>query len=162
GLRDALDRAAVDRTRPGGAARLYVDRVFTLPGAGPVVTGTLWSGRVAVGDRLQALPGGFDVRVRSVEVHGAAVDGADAGQRVALAYTAERRRRLARGDALAAPGAYPVSYRLDVLIEGGVADGARVLVCHGTTAAPARVVRLDEDRAQLRLERPLVTARGDT
>jgi len=160
-LRGALDRAAVDRARPGGAARLYVDRAFTLPGAGPVVTGTLWSGRVAAGDRLQALPGGFDVRVRSVEVHGAAVDGADAGQRVALAYTAERRRRLARGDALAAPGAYPVSYRLDVLIEGDVADGDRVLVCHGTTAAPARVVRLDEDRAQLRLERPLVTARGD-
>jgi selenocysteine-specific elongation factor len=160
-LREALDRAAVDRARPGGAARLYVDRAFTLPGAGPVVTGTLWTGRIAVGDRLQALPRGFDARVRSIEVHGVAVDAADAGQRVALAYTAERRRRLVRGDALVAPDGYTAAYRLDVLLEGDVAHGARVLVCHGTTAAAARVVRLDEDRAQLRLERPLVTARGD-
>ena len=160
-LRAALDRAALDRSRPDGPARLYVDRVFSLPGAGPVATGTLWSGSVAAGDRLQVLPAGFDARVRSVQVHGKPVDRADAGQRVAVAITTERRRRVVRGDALVAPGAYPVSYRLDVSLEGDVPGGARLQVCHGTAAVPARLVRLGDGRAQLRLEQPVVAARGD-
>jgi selenocysteine-specific elongation factor len=160
-LRAALDRAATDRVRPDAPARLYVDRVFSLPGAGSVATGTLWSGRIAAGDRLDVLPAGFEVRVRSVQVHGEPVESAAAGQRVAVAITPERRRRVARGDALAAPGAYPVSYRLDVALEGDVADGARVQVCHGTSTVPARLVRMDGAHAQLRLERAVVAARGD-
>jgi selenocysteine-specific elongation factor len=162
-LRAALERAAdaVGRRERGGATRLYVDRVFSLPGAGTVVTGTLWSGEIAVGDRLQVLPDGFEVRVRSVQVHGEAVERAEAGQRVAVAVAAERRRRPERGDALVEPGAFPVSFRLDVELAGDVADGARVQVCHGTTAVSARVVRAGARNAQLRLERPLITARGD-
>jgi selenocysteine-specific elongation factor len=162
-LRAALDRAAaaVGRRERGGATRLYVDRVFSLPGAGTVATGTLWSGKVAVGDRLEVLPAGFEARVRSVQVHGETVESAEAGQRVAVALVAERRRRLERGDALVEPGAFPVSFRLDVELTGDVADGARVQVCHGTTAVNARVVRAGAHDAQLRLERPLVTARGD-
>ena len=99
--------------------------------------------------------------MRSVQVHGETVERAEAGQRVAVAVAAERRRRPERGDALVEPGAYPVSFRLDVELTGDVADGARVQVCHGTTAVSARVVRAGERNAQLRLERPLVTARGD-
>jgi selenocysteine-specific elongation factor len=160
-LRAALDRAATDRVRPDAPARLYVDRVFSLPGAGSVATGTLWSGRIAAGDRLDVLPAGFEVRVRSVQVHDESVESADAGQRVAVAITPERRRRVARGDALAARGAFPVSYRLDIALEGAVEDGARVQVCHGTSMVPARVVRMDGGQAQLRLERAVVAARGD-
>jgi selenocysteine-specific elongation factor len=161
-LRAALDRAAaaVGSRERGGKTRLYVDRVFSLPGAGTVVTGTLWSGQVGAGDRLEVQPGGFEARVRSVQVHGEAVERAEAGQRVAVALTPERRRRVARGDALVAPGAFPVSFRLDVELDGDVEDGARVHVCHGTTSVPARVVRAGE-YAQLRLDRPLVAARGD-
>jgi selenocysteine-specific elongation factor len=160
-LRAALDRAAVDRLRGDAPTRLYVDRVFSLPGAGTVATGTLWSGRIAAGDRLDVQPAGFEVRVRSVQVHGETVDVADAGQRVAVAITPERRRRVERGHALVAPGAYPVSFRLDVALEGDVADGARILVCHGTSSVPARLVRMDGGKAQLRLDQPLVAARGD-
>jgi selenocysteine-specific elongation factor len=160
-LRRALDRVAVDRRHDDAPARLYVDRVFSLPGAGTVATGTLWSGRIAAGDRLDVLPAGFEVRVRSVQVHGETVELADAGQRVAVAITPERRRRVEPGNALVAPGAYPVSFRLDVALEGDVPDTARVLVCHGTSSVPARLVAIDERTAQLRLERPLVAARGD-
>jgi selenocysteine-specific elongation factor len=160
-LRAALDRVAADRVRPDGPARLYVDRVFSLPGAGTVATGTLWSGRIGAGDRLDVQPAGFEVRVRSVQVHGETVERAEAGQRVAVAITPERRHRVARGDALVAPGAYPVSFRLDVALDGDVDDGARVLVSHGTTASPARVFQLAGGTAQLRLEQPLVAARGD-
>ena len=70
-LRAALARAADerDRERDSSAARLYVDRVFTLRGIGTVATGTLWSGRIAAGDVLDASPRGRAVRIRSVHVH---------------------------------------------------------------------------------------------
>ncbi|HEY3921680.1 MAG TPA: GTP-binding protein [Gaiellaceae bacterium] len=58
-LRAAIDRAAVVRARTEAPARLYVDRVFSLPGPGTIATGTLWSGSIAAGDRLEVLPSGF-------------------------------------------------------------------------------------------------------
>jgi selenocysteine-specific elongation factor len=146
-----------------GPARLYADRSFSLAGVGPVVTGTLWSGAVSPGDRLEVLPAGFEVRVRSVQVHGEAVERAEAGRRVALAVSAERRRRPAVGDALVAPGSFTPTYRLDVALDGpdSLENAARVTVCHGTSAVPARFRRAGERFAQLRLERPLVVAPGD-
>jgi selenocysteine-specific elongation factor len=146
-----------------GATRLYVDRAFTLRGIGTVVTGTLWSGSVGEGDELRAEPAGIDVRVRSVQVHDAPVERAEAGQRVALALPGIERSALHRGDALAEPGAYPVSYRLDVELAElePIGDHARVHVHHGTTETPARVVRVGERFAQLRLASPVVAARND-
>src|SRR5512146_2689320 len=67
-LRGALARIAVENAREEAPTRLYVDRVFSLRGIGTVVTGTLWSGRIAVGATLRAEPLGRDVRVRSVQV----------------------------------------------------------------------------------------------
>ena len=164
-LRAAVARAAGHVARRAGvdAARLYVDRVFAPAGVGTVVTGTLWSGEVAVGDHLQVLPAAFSARVRGVQVHGTAVDRAAAGQRVALNLVPDRRGRLARGAAVVAPGAYPASYRLDVVLEPGseLPTGLRVDVCHGTSAVQGRVVRIGGRYAQLRVDRPLVTARGD-
>jgi selenocysteine-specific elongation factor len=160
----ALGRAAAAGARPARfePARLYVDRVFSVAGAGTVATGTLWSGSIGAGDRLEVLPAGFEARVRSVQVHGRSVERAEAGQRVAVGVVAEQRRRIVRGDGLAEPGAYPVSYRLDVALAAGEpAHGSRVQVCHGTSAVPARVVRVGERYAQLRLERPVAAARGD-
>jgi selenocysteine-specific elongation factor len=164
-LRAALARAAdgVVPRAPAGPARLYVDRSFTLRGIGTVVTGTLWSGSIGAGDVLRAEPAGLDVRVRSVQVHDRAVERAEAGQRVALALPGIERRQLRRGDALFAPGAFPLSYRLDVTLRElrPLADGARVNVHHGTARIPARVVRFGERWAQLRLAEPVVAARGD-
>ena len=89
---------------------------FTLRGIGTVVTGTLWSGTVGEGDALRAEPAGLDVRVRSVQVHDRPVERAAAGQRVAVALPGIERTQLRRGDALVEPGAYPLSYRLDVAL----------------------------------------------
>jgi selenocysteine-specific elongation factor len=164
-LRTALAEAA-DRVEPRSATlptRLFLDRVFTLHGIGTVVTGTLWSGSVGEGDVLRAEPAGLDVRVRSVQVHDRPVEHADAGQRVALALPGIERADLRRGDALIEPGAYPLSYRLDVTLEplAEIADGTRLHVHHGTAEHLARVVRIDDRHAQLRLASPAVAARGD-
>jgi selenocysteine-specific elongation factor len=166
-LRDALARAAdaVDRSReqtPGQVpTRLFVDRAFTLKGIGTVATGTLWSGSVGEGDRLRAEPAGIDVRVRSVQVHDRTVERAEAGQRVAVALPGVERHRLRRGDALVRPGGYRSSYRLDVVLEPLAEIPAAVTVHHGTAAIPARVARAGERFAQLRLQAPVVAARGD-
>src|SRR5438093_6364437 len=116
-LRAALADVAVESEPVAWPTRLYVDRVFTLRGIGTVVTGTLWSGTLVDGDELRAEPAGIDVRVRSVQVHDEPVEVAEAGQRVAAALPGVERGDLRRGDALVAPGAFPLSYRLDVALD---------------------------------------------
>ena len=164
-LRGALERVAgsVERTRADRPARLYVDRSFSIAGFGTVVTGTLWSGSVGTGDRLRLEPSGRDVRVRSVQVHDRDLERADAGQRVAVSLPGVERGDVARGAVLIEPGGYPTSYRLDVALEeiAPIGDDARLQVHLGTTHAPARVVRLGERYAQLRLASAVVAARGD-
>jgi selenocysteine-specific elongation factor len=164
-LRAALAQAAdrLERRTRFGATRLFVDRAFTLHGIGTVVTGTLWSGSIGEGDVLSAEPGGRELRVRSVQVHDQPVARAEAGQRVAVALPGIERGTIRRGDALVERGSYPVSYRLDVALEelDEVADGTRVHVHHGTGEHYARVVRVGERYAQLRLASPAVAARGD-
>ena len=116
-LRSALARVPVEERDAERATRLYVDRVFTLQGVGTVATGTLWSGTIAAGDMLRIEPSGKTVRIRSVQVHDAVVDEAEAGQRVAVNLPTVERRDLVRGDVLVEPGHYPLSYRLDVRLE---------------------------------------------
>jgi selenocysteine-specific elongation factor len=157
----AIGRAADGVVRRSGdlPARLWIDRAFTIPGAGTVATGTLWSGAIRPGDALRLEPGGLEVRVRTVEVHDARVDVADSGQRVAVGLPGVDRGALRRGQALVEPGAYPVSYRLDALIDGEqIPSSVEVLI--GTAAVVARVVRHD-NYAQLRLSDAVVAARGD-
>ncbi len=164
-LRAAIGRVAdsVEHARVDLPTRLYVDRAFSVAGFGTVVTGTLWSGWIGSGDELRLEPSGRDVRVRSVQVHDTDVDRAESGQRVAVSLPGVERREVGRGEALVAAGAFATSYRLDVALEeiAPIADGARVQVHVGTAHALARVVRLGERFAQLRLERPVVAARDD-
>jgi selenocysteine-specific elongation factor len=175
-LRDALDlRAATVEPRPAtGATRLPIDRAFTLRGIGTVVTGTLWSGTIAAADRLALMPGGADVRVRSVQVHDRPVERAHAGRRVAASLVGMERSAIPRGSSLVTPGALPESYRLDVELRAltggpGVAQGALVQVLLGTACADARVTLLDAQSlsvgasglAQLRLRELVTAARGD-
>src|SRR5213076_3043027 len=98
-LRDALRRVAGDLVeRPADDLfRLPIDRVFAVAGAGTVVTGSTWSGSVAVGDSVRLLPLEREVRVRSIEVHGESASRAVPGRRTALALVGVDRSELARG-----------------------------------------------------------------
>ncbi|HEY2327059.1 MAG TPA: selenocysteine-specific translation elongation factor [Gaiellaceae bacterium] len=156
----ALARVPVEERDAARATRLYVDRVFTLQGVGTVATGTLWSGSIGAGDLLRVEPSGRIVRVRTVQVHDAPVERAEAGQRVAVNLPTLERHQLGRGDVLVAPGNYPVSYRLDIRLTELAEIPAAVTVHVGTKAVPARVAR-DGVYAQLRLAEPVVAARGD-
>ncbi len=167
-LRAALERAALaapERTDAESGARLHIDRVFTIRGAGTVVTGTLWSGSIGSGDSIELLPEGQRARVRSVQVHDRAVDRAAAGQRVAVNLTGVGLDDARRGDVLAAAasGLAP-TYRIDASLsfeETAPEHGDRVQIHHGTRETPARVAWLGGRFWQLRLEQPLVAAPGD-
>ncbi|MDQ6841629.1 MAG: selenocysteine-specific translation elongation factor [Actinomycetota bacterium] len=167
-LREALETATSSlssRAEHTGPASLHVDRVFTIRGAGTVVTGTLWSGTVARGDEMELLPVGRHVRVRGVQVHDQAVDCAAAGQRVAVNLAGITVSAVSRGDVLASRGiplapTFLIDAQLE-LVDSELEHGDRVQVHHGTREAPARLVRLGGRFWQLRLEHPLVPAARD-
>jgi selenocysteine-specific elongation factor len=97
-----------------------------------------------------------------VQVHDEPVERAQAGQRVAVNLAHVGVRDVARGDVLAAPEAeLQASYVVDAALDVRVEHGTRVHVHHGTRETPARVATLGGRFHQLRLERPLVAARGD-
>jgi selenocysteine-specific elongation factor len=157
-----------------GLLRLPVDRVFTLRGFGTVVTGTLVSGHVGVGEEVEILPAGRRVRVRGLQVHGQPVESVAAGSRAAVNLASIEVEELSRGDVLARPGTVASSSILDVeltLLPGQkpLKDQTRVRVHVASAERLARVRLLggprlapgEMARAQLRLERPVAAGRGD-
>jgi selenocysteine-specific elongation factor len=164
-VRAALDEVAdrlPRRDASAGEPLLHIDRAFTIRGAGTVVTGTLWAGSIAPGDRLVLLPAGTPVRVRSVQIHDEPVERADAGQRVAVNLVGVERRDVARGDVVAAPGAVAPSRVLDCdLTLRDATHGMRAHVHHGTRETPARLADLGGGLWQARLEQPLLARAGD-
>jgi selenocysteine-specific elongation factor len=144
-------------------ARLWVDRVFTLPGHGTIATGTLWSGTIRVGDKLVAHSRDEALRVRSIQVHNRDTAEVTAGRRVAVGLSGVSPRDLRRGIALCEPSTFPVSYRLDVQLEGFDVESSPSLVRvhHGTGEQTARLVLAGDGFAQLRLTAPVNAFRGD-
>lgn len=114
-LKAALGRAAkaTKRQKASDSARLPIDRVFTIKGAGTIITGTLWSGAISIGDELEVLPSRLMSRVRSIQIHGESVDRAEAGHRVALNLNALSTEEVRPGDFLAAPHTVTATDRFD-------------------------------------------------
>ncbi len=142
------------------------------------MTGTLWSGAVAVGDELEIAPRGVPARVRGLEIHDRPVERAQAGQRVAVnlagvrvarvggAVGGSRGGEVARGDALCAPGALrPTTIADCALTLRDARHGERVQVHHGTRDVPGRLAWLGRAAAraarEARRRRPRAAGRGD-
>ena len=158
-----------------GKLRLPVDRVFSVTGFGTVVTGTLLSGRISLGDTVEITPQGMASRVRSLQVHGKKVEQARAGQRTAVNLTGVEVEEVHRGNVLVTPGSVDPSHRMDVrllLLESAakpLKNRARVRLYLGTDEILGRVRLLDREElepgdeiyAQLELEEQAVTGKGD-
>ncbi len=158
-----------------GPVRLPVDRCFSISGFGTVVTGTLVSGTVRTGERLEILPRGKQARVRELQVHGQRVDAAEAGQRLAINLAGAERGWFSSGALVASPHRFAVTERIDVRLQL-LAEAPRPLkfrdpvhIHLGTARAVGRVVLLEADSlepgnstlAQIVLDRPLAAWRGD-
>ncbi|MER7167111.1 selenocysteine-specific translation elongation factor [Micromonospora sp. NPDC000207] len=165
GVRAALDRLGAGLPRPvvDGPVRLWVDRSFTVRGAGTVVTGTLGAGRLRVGDRLWVAGTGEEVRVRGLQVMGVAREEVTGVARVAVNLRGTARGRLVRGEALVTPDRFRSSAVVDVRVVGDpVADLPGAAMVHvGSASVAVRVRPLGVDTARLRLDRPLPLWVGD-
>jgi selenocysteine-specific elongation factor len=169
----ACARGVVRRQEPHRPFRLSADRVFSLPGAGTVVTGTARWGSVHPGDELTAYPSGRLVRVRGVQVHGEARPAAGVGERVALQLAGAAVEELPRGEQLLGAGPWQASRRLAVtltLLPGGaLAEGETVWLHLLAARVPARIERLwpaelgggAGGRAIVRFARPILAFPGD-
>jgi selenocysteine-specific elongation factor len=163
--------ASAEGGDPLDLTALPIDRAFSVRGTGTVVTGTLWSGRLRVGERVRLLPEGLQGRVRGLQVHGAEVDEAHAGARTAVALTGEGidLDHVRRGQTLVTDAGWPASQMLTVRFsllgdtDWELAHNQRVRVHLGTAEVMARCV-LWEPRplgpggvawGQLRLEEPV-------
>jgi len=164
-LRAALARLAGALPSPDTAAdvRLWVDRAFTVRGAGTVVTGTLAAGTLRAGDTVALASSGQRVRVRSIQSLGRGTEGVAAVARVALNLRGVDAGALRRGDALLRPDAWLTTTALDVRLRRNAEDSPnRHLMLHaGSAAVPVRLRPLGADTARLTLDRPLPLRSGD-
>ncbi len=178
GLRTHLVVASreIGNRTSSGRFRLAVDRCFTLAGAGTIVTGTVLSGRVAVGDHVMVSPSGLTARVRSIRAQDAPADIGMAGDRcgINLAGAGIDKHAVSRGDMVLDPTLHAPADHIDATL--------RVLACepkpigqwfpvrlhHSSKEIGARIVLLGDPIApgasgcvQLVLEKPIAAAAGD-
>ena len=167
--------AAIQRPRAAdGVTFLPIDRAFSAPGHGPVVTGTLRGAAISAGDTLELLPSRRPVRVRAVQVHGAPVPAAAPGERVAINLRDIEIAELRRGMALSAPDALPLSEWLTISMRAlesapRLKNGMRVRAMLGTDELDARLRLLERDTleagqtgfAQLHLAEPVALPAGE-
>jgi selenocysteine-specific elongation factor len=158
-----------------GIFRLPVDRVFTMKGFGTVVTGTIISDRIKVGEEIQILPAEITSRIRGIQVHNQPVEEALSGQRTAINLQGVEKSSVNRGDVLVRPQTVWPSQRLDVFVEylsansKNLKNRALVRLHTGTNETIARIVLLDSDElkpgentfAQLVLSKKDVIVSGD-
>jgi selenocysteine-specific elongation factor len=173
----AIDKL-LDTTEPRhdlGRPRLAIDRIFTIAGAGTVVTGTLIDGTFSVGQEVEIVPSRLKSRIRGLQTHKAKINTASPGSRVAANLVGVATTQLNRGDIVTRPGwlqpaaLLTVKLKLISYLKRPLRHGAEVSFhsLAAETMAKVRLLEGDELRpgdstwAQLSLERPLAVIDGD-
>ena len=151
-LAEALDRLVADLPRPDPEApvRMWVDRSFSITGAGTVLTGTLPAGRIDRGDELLLAPSMRPVKVRGLQSLGEDVSSASGVARVALNVRGVRAREAGRGTALVRAGQWTLTRAVDVrYLTGEPETLPRLATLHvGSARVQARVRVLGPDLAR--------------
>jgi selenocysteine-specific elongation factor len=160
-----------------GNFRLAVDRCFTVTGAGVVVTGSVFSGRVVIGDQLILSPQGTRVRVRAIHAQNQPGESGSAGQRCALNIVGPNleKSQISRGDWLVDGRAHAPTDRFDARlhVHGREANavkhwtpahlhlGAVDVTCRVAVLEDGALLPGDSGLVQLVLDRPIGALRGD-
>ncbi|TGU74690.1 selenocysteine-specific translation elongation factor [Geomonas terrae] len=165
----------IEQKRVDSPFRLPVDRVFTVTGFGTVVTGTLLSGAVTVGDEVEILPSGIACRVRGVQSFGSKVEKGGAGERLAVNLQGVDHTEVQRGDVVVPKGLYKPTSAVDVRLnylasaQKELKHRASIRLHSATYEVPAKIILFDRDAlqpgesayVQLRLEHPVLLLPGD-
>jgi selenocysteine-specific elongation factor len=174
---DALDTLCADvpeRTTTG-LFRLPVDRVFSMKGFGTVITGTLISGQVNVGDPIMIYPGRITSKVRGIQVHNQSRESAEAGMRTAINFQGLEKTAINRGDILAREKTLTPSYMVDLELhflssnKKPIKNRTQVRFHTGTSENMGNLILLDREElipgescpAQIRLDEPVSLIRDD-
>ncbi|MFH1379342.1 MAG: selenocysteine-specific translation elongation factor [bacterium] len=158
-----------------GIFRQPIDRAFIIQGFGTVITGTVLSGIIRVGDEIEILPQQKQVRVRGLQVCEKSVEHACAGQRAAVNLSGIEKSEIERGNVLCTPGFFSITRRIDAQLtvlpsaKKTLTTNTAVFLHHGASEIAARLVLLKEQRlkesdstpVQFILEKPLIAAYGD-
>jgi selenocysteine-specific elongation factor len=165
----------VKSRRDSGIFRMPIDRVFTIHGFGTVIAGTILSGRINIGDRIEIFPDGIISKVRGIQMHHKKTKEAYLGRRTAINLQDIKKESLRRGQCAGAPGSLTPSNRLDARLYLSKSYGkelknrTRVKFHTGTTEINSRLVLLDRDNlipgqtalAQFVTESPIVALPKD-
>ncbi len=176
-LLSTLDRLSLEvEERPSdGLFRLPIDRVFIMKGFGTVVTGTMVSGSLALGETITILPSGQEGKVRNLQVYNNPVERAFAGQRTAVNLQGIEASAIERGDVLTHPQTFIPTQVLDVFLEylphspRPLKNRTKLRFHIGTVLTTSTIFLLDREElnpgeegyAQIRLDRPLVAVPQD-
>ena len=158
-----------------GIFRLHVDRVFSMKGYGTVVTGTVNSGSLKIGDTVELLPGSVKSKVRGLQSHGEEVQQVERGDRAAINLQGVEIKQIERGSQIAEIGYLQSLNQMGVTLlllgsaQKPITQNQRIRIHLGTQEVMARVALTDGKTLQpgddcpalLRLEQPMVAARGD-
>jgi selenocysteine-specific elongation factor len=149
----AIDAAVskINEKADDGIFRLPVDRVFTMKGFGTVITGTMISDHIKIGEEIEILPEAITARIRGIQVHNQPVEEAWSGQRTAINLQGIEKSTIERGNVLVRPKTVWPSQRLDVFVEflasnsKNLKNRALVRLHTGTSEIIARIILLDKD-----------------
>jgi len=180
---DALRKAILasvagidDRDATTRVFRLPIDRVFTMKGFGPVITGTTFSGHLKIESEVEVLPGGFHSRARAIQVHGEPREVASAGERTSINLPDIALEDLHRGQQILIPNTLRTSQvitaRLDLLAEAKPLKEQTRIRFHHLAGELLGTIRFVDDTGaelkpgrgafvQIRLESPVVAVAGD-
>ncbi|MBW2631108.1 MAG: selenocysteine-specific translation elongation factor [Deltaproteobacteria bacterium] len=167
--------STLDERTDSGLFRLPVDRVFTMKGFGTVVTGTLASGKITVGDTVEIMPSGAKAKIRGIQIHNETSQVAEVGQRTAINLQGTGRTTIERGYVLTRVSTFETSSRLDIhmkyLAGAGKKLKNRTLVRFhtGTSETISRIILPDREEiepgeetyAQIIPKTPVVAMSGD-
>ncbi len=155
--------------------RLPVDRVFSMKGFGTVITGTLTSGHIRVGEDIMVYPKRIISKVRGIQVHSSSVNEAGPGTRTAINFQGLDKESVDRGDILSTPDTLIESYMVDAgfhYLKSNAKPAkvrTRVRFHSGTSEILGYMVLLDRDEllpgedalVQFRLESPVCCIKDD-
>jgi len=165
----------VPERKQTGLFRLPVDRVFTMKGFGTVITGSLVSGKIAVGETIMIYPSGIKSKVRGLQVHNQSVNEALAGQRTAINFQGLDMAAVERGNVLARPDTLSPSYMADIAFQylastaKPLKNRTRIRFHTGTSEIMGNLILLDREElapgesaaVQVRLDTPTALVKED-
>ncbi|MGH8952796.1 MAG: selenocysteine-specific translation elongation factor [Acidimicrobiia bacterium] len=165
-LRATLASLVAGIDHPGERPRLWVDRAFSVTGAGTVVTGSLTEGPIDVGDTLELFPGGKKARVRGMQSHETDLERAGPGRRLALNLSGVDRADLPRGTMLGRPGQWLATRRFSAHLKlaryvDEMSTRGAFHIHVGSGAHQAAIKRLEGGRALIETPTPLPLRSGD-